>query len=60
MRERLLVGAAELVRPLLAAPEAGAADATPSESDRIFGLLHGLYWLTANLADDEPLLRHRG
>jgi predicted ATPase len=52
--ERLLVGAAELVRPLLA--EAGAADGAPSEPDRIFGLLHGLYWLTANLADDEPLL----
>ena len=53
--ERLLVGAAELVRPLLAAPGAGV-DGAPSESDRIFGLLHGLYWLTANLADDEPLL----
>jgi DNA-binding CsgD family transcriptional regulator len=52
--ERLLVGAAELVRPLLA--EAGAADGASSEPDRIFGLLHGLYWLTANLADNEPLL----
>ncbi len=52
---RLLVGAAELVRPLLAAPEPAAGGA-PSDSDRIFGLLHGLYWLTANLADDEPLL----
>jgi DNA-binding CsgD family transcriptional regulator len=52
--ERLLVGAAELARPLLA--EAGAADGAPPEPDRIFGLLHGLYWLTANLADDEPLL----
>ena len=54
-RRRLLVGAAELCRPLLAAPEAGTA-AGPPAADRIFGLLHGLYWLTANLADEEPLL----
>ena len=55
-RERLLVGAAELARPLLAAPESGAAADAPSDADRIFGLLHGLYWLTANLADDAALL----
>lgn len=56
-RERLLVGAADLIRPLLADPGIGAsAGHAPPESDRIFGLLHGLYWLTANLADEEPLL----
>jgi DNA-binding CsgD family transcriptional regulator len=56
-RDRLLVGAAELARPLLAAREAGAAaePAAPGP-DRIFGLLHGLYWLTANLAEEQPLL----
>ena len=56
-RERLLVGAAELARPLLATPERGALTGrAPPEPDRIFGLLHGLYWLAANLADEEPLL----
>lgn len=48
-RERLLRGAARLAGPvLLDVPEAGRA--TP------VGLLHGLYWLVANLADEAPLL----
>jgi len=49
-REALLAGAAALARPVLFAadPEAGAE---PS-----FSALHGLYWLTINLADTEPLL----
>ena len=56
-RERLLVGAAELARPLLGAPELGElADGPPAGADRIFGLLHGLFWLTANLADEGPVI----
>jgi DNA-binding CsgD family transcriptional regulator/Flp pilus assembly protein TadD len=49
-REALLAGAAALARPVLvpADPEAGAE---PS-----FSALHGLYWLTINLADTQPLL----
>jgi DNA-binding CsgD family transcriptional regulator len=49
-REALLAGAATLARPVLFAadPEAGAE---PS-----FSALHGLYWLTINLADAQPLL----
>jgi DNA-binding CsgD family transcriptional regulator len=49
-REALLAGAAALSRPVLFAvdPEAGAE---PS-----FSSLHGLYWLTINLADVQPLL----
>jgi DNA-binding CsgD family transcriptional regulator/Flp pilus assembly protein TadD len=49
-REALLAGAAALARPVLLAadPEAGAE---PS-----FSALHGLYWLTINLADTQPLL----
>jgi DNA-binding CsgD family transcriptional regulator len=49
-REALLAGAAALSRPALFAvdPEAGAE---PS-----FSSLHGLYWLTINLADVQPLL----
>jgi DNA-binding CsgD family transcriptional regulator len=49
-REALLAGAAALAKPVLlpADPEAGAE---PS-----FSALHGLYWLTINLADAQPLL----
>jgi len=48
-REALLAGAAALAKPVFAVdPEAGAE---PS-----FSSLHGLYWLTINLADVQPLL----
>jgi DNA-binding CsgD family transcriptional regulator len=48
-REALLAGAAALSKPVFAVdPEAGAE---PS-----FSSLHGLYWLTINLADVQPLL----
>ena len=49
-RETLFSGAAALARPVLFAadPESGAAAS--------FSYLHGLYWLTSNLADDRPLL----
>jgi DNA-binding CsgD family transcriptional regulator len=49
-RAALLAGAAALAKPVLFAadPEAGAE---PS-----FSVLHGLYWLTVNLADAQPLL----
>ena len=47
-RERLLQGAAKLAEPvLLGAPE--GVDAAP------LGLLHGVHWLVANLADETPL-----
>jgi tetratricopeptide (TPR) repeat protein len=49
-RDAFLAGAAALAAPVLLAadPEAGAE---PS-----FSALHGLYWLTINLADAQPLL----
>ncbi|MGY1608790.1 MULTISPECIES: AAA family ATPase [unclassified Geodermatophilus] len=50
-REEVFAGAARLARPLVdgsQAPEAPAADA--------HGLLHGLYWLTANLCGRGPVL----
>ena len=49
-REALLAGAAALAKPVLFAadPESGGE---PS-----FSSLHGLYWLTSNLADVQPLL----
>jgi DNA-binding CsgD family transcriptional regulator len=49
-REALLAGAAALAKPVLFAadPESGA--------EASFSSLHGLYWLTSNLADGQPLL----
>jgi DNA-binding CsgD family transcriptional regulator len=49
-RELLLAGAAALAKPVLLAADPGAG-AEPS-----FSALHGLYWLTINLADSQPLL----
>ncbi len=49
-REALLAGAAALARPVLL-PADPEARAEPS-----FSALHGLYWLTINLADTQPLL----
>jgi class 3 adenylate cyclase/DNA-binding CsgD family transcriptional regulator len=45
-------GAGSLAAPLLG----GAADAERSADPSGFGLLHGLYWLTMNLAEQRPLL----
>jgi DNA-binding CsgD family transcriptional regulator len=49
-RESLLAGAAALAKPVLFAvdPESGA--------EASFSAFHGLYWLTINLADVQPLL----
>jgi DNA-binding CsgD family transcriptional regulator len=48
-RERLLRGAAQLAEPLLL----GVADAIDVP---LPGLLHGLYWLVASLADETPVV----
>ena len=50
-REALLAGAAGAVRPLLLGEPLDT-----SAFDTSFAVLHGLYWLTANLADRRPLL----
>jgi predicted ATPase len=49
-RAALLAGAAALARPVLL-PADPKTSAEPS-----FSALHGLYWLTINLADTQPLL----
>jgi DNA-binding CsgD family transcriptional regulator len=49
-REALLAGAAALAKPVLFA----AGQETGAEPS--FSALHGLYWLTVNLADARPLL----
>ena len=48
----LLMGAAALARPVLEVSLAG--EDTPAAA--VQGVLHGLYWLTANLAMEQPLL----
>jgi hypothetical protein len=50
-REALLAGSAGAVRSLLLGEVAEA-----SAFDTSFAVLHGLYWLTVNLADTRPLL----
>jgi DNA-binding CsgD family transcriptional regulator len=50
-REELLAGSASAVRSLLFDERAGR-----SVFDTSFAVLHGLYWLTVNLADRRPLL----
>jgi len=50
-RDALLAGAAAAVRPLLA-----GRDFASTAADRSFAVMHGLYWLTSNLATVRPLL----
>ncbi len=52
-RRALVSGAAKIVEPLLAQ---GGSPALPTVGDSSFPLLHGLYWLTANLAEHRPVL----
>ncbi|HEV3378907.1 MAG TPA: AAA family ATPase [Thermoleophilaceae bacterium] len=49
-RERLFRGAAALSQPLFA-----PADCPPPTADGAFSVLHGLYWLLNNLADEGPV-----
>ena len=51
-RRSLMSGAARTVEPLFAQ---GALPLPPSVGDSSFPILHGLYWLTANLAEQRPL-----
>jgi predicted ATPase len=50
-RERLFAGAAELSQPLFA-PTGASLDPGPDSS---LAMLHGLYWLLNNLADEAPV-----
>src|SRR5438045_2787694 len=55
-RADLLQGAAGVAAGLLGLPGAAPADAPPSSGvDPSFAILHGLYWLCANLAATDPL-----
>ncbi|HET6771323.1 MAG TPA: AAA family ATPase [Actinomycetota bacterium] len=52
-RGRLLTGAAAIAAPLVAPDQAPSPEAPMSQQSAV---LHGLYWLTANLAEDAPVL----
>lgn len=52
-RDDLLGGAANLARPLL---EGDWTVSGSSADEQMFALLHGLYWLTSNLAERGPLV----
>jgi DNA-binding CsgD family transcriptional regulator len=55
LRAELLSGPAALTEPLLGAPPpAASGDAPPAEGS--FAILHGLYWLAANVALQQPSL----
>jgi DNA-binding CsgD family transcriptional regulator len=51
-RRQLLAGAAALAAPVVA----GAAVLEASGENRSFAVVHGLYWLTANVAERTPVL----
>jgi DNA-binding CsgD family transcriptional regulator len=53
-REEILSGAAALTVPLFAGEHWGRV--RPPAQPAMEGLLHGLFWLTSNLADKGPLL----
>lgn len=55
-RASLLDGAAHLAAPALGAQDAGGSAATGWSQDATFATNHGLYWLTANLAERSALL----
>jgi predicted ATPase len=51
-RDRAFRGAAALARPLFAP---SGTPLPPSAPDSSFAVLHGLYWLLSNLADERPV-----
>jgi DNA-binding CsgD family transcriptional regulator len=55
-REALLDGAAGAARGALGLTENGGAAASDGGPADAFAVLHGLYWLTAALAEQQPLL----
>ena len=55
-RRALLSGAAELSAPVLGLAAAADRSAAEPAADPGFAANHGLYWLTANLAERQPLL----
>ncbi len=51
-RRRLFAGAAELAEPLFRPADVGLDSPSPASS---YSMLHGLYWLLNNLAEERPV-----
>ena len=56
LRVELLSGPAALMEPLLGASQPAASQDAPPSAEDSFAILHGLYWLTANVAFHQPTL----
>src|SRR5262245_2715476 len=54
LRRELLAGPAALIEPLFGPPQLVGSQDSPAEGS--FAILHGLYWLAANVAFDQPTL----
>src|SRR5262245_44006269 len=54
LRAKLLSGPAALIEPLFGVPQPAASRDAPAEGS--FAILHGLYWLAANVAFHQPTL----
>ncbi|HEX8087196.1 MAG TPA: AAA family ATPase [Solirubrobacteraceae bacterium] len=55
-RAAALTGPAAVAAAALGVADEAAAPAAEGADDRAFAVLHGLYWLVANLAADRPVL----
>ncbi|HEV3230415.1 MAG TPA: AAA family ATPase [Solirubrobacteraceae bacterium] len=54
-RRALFAGPAQLAAGVVGAPDDRPAGSAGGAPEQTFGVLHGLYWLTANLAVEGPL-----
>jgi DNA-binding CsgD family transcriptional regulator len=54
LRTELLSGPAALIEPLFGTSQLAASEDAPAEGS--FAILHGLYWLAANVAFHQPIL----
>ena len=56
LRSALLDGPARLALPALGLGPTGPESGVPADRETLQAVVHGLYWLTANLAAQEPVL----
>ena len=55
-RDQILGGPAAPAARALGLAGGGAADAASAAADQEFAVIHGLYWLVANLSEEQPLM----
>src|SRR5262245_36593364 len=56
LRAQLLSGPAALIEPLFGASPLARSQGAPAPREGSFAILHGLYWLAANVAFQQPTL----